>query len=130
MEGLASLPAGLDLPLAPESDAAAAQGVYDLRGLLRAEGDDLLLDVRAVGTRGEGEVTTHRIPLALVSSVDFVRGWLGTRLEIRPRMLAAFDGVPGVTDDVLVLRVARRDRALASQWATALSFALLERGTD
>lgn len=126
MEALPSLPVRLDASFSDESDDRGG-GVYEHRGLLRAEGDALVLEARGVGALGEGDVEAHRVPLDDVSAVELTAGWLRARLVLRPRRLGAFDGVPGVSRDALVLRVARRDRALASRWATALSLALLDR---
>lgn len=92
------------------------------------DGDALVLEIRPLGTTGEAEVETFRIPLADVSEVEFVRGWTRQRLVLRPTRLAAFSGLPGVRNDRLELTVARRDRDRASQWAAALVLALLERG--
>ena len=110
-----------------EPSTLTAYAVYEHRGLLRAEGDAVVLDVRPAGAEGEGDIVTHRVALADVSDVAFRVGWWRTRLELRPRRLAAFEGLAGLVRDALELRVGRRDRALASRWATALSLALLDR---
>ena len=123
MESLPSLP----VRLGDEWSLEDGPGVYEHRGLLRAEGADLVLDLRPVDAHGEGDVETHRVALADVSEATLRAGWWRTRIEIRPRRLGAFDGVPGVVRDALVLRVGRGDRGLASRWVTALSLALLER---
>jgi hypothetical protein len=127
MEALPSLPVRLFAPFTLEESRMTAAGVYEHRGLLRAEGGALVLDLRPVEIDGEGDVETHRVPLADVSEVAFHEGWWRTRLVLRPRRLAAFDGVPGLVRDALVLKVRRGDRGLASRWATALSLALLDR---
>lgn len=91
-------------------------------GLLRAEADGLVFEVRP---QHESEVSAIHVPLADVSEVELKSSWVRTRLILRPRRLAAFEGL--LAAGTLSLSVARRDRDLASSWATALSFALLDR---
>ena len=122
MERLPSLP----FELAP-SIQATQEGTIGLRGLLHAEGADVLLDVRPIHPLGEGEVETHRFPLSALSAVEFKTGWFSSRLILRPRRLGAFDALPAFEPEALALRVRRADRALASRWATEISLALLDR---
>lgn len=127
MEALPSLPVELLVPTTYGEGTSAAQGVYAGRGVLRADADVLVLDVRPIGSVGAADVESYRIPLAAVSQVEFVSSWVRTRLVLRPRHLAAFADLTGVQGDALTLKVARRERALASRWATELSLALLAR---
>jgi hypothetical protein len=124
VEALPSLPVRVDTT---QSMELIGEGVFGARGLLRAEGDGLVLDLRLETGWEAGPAASHRIALADVSEVDFASNVFRTRLTLRPRRLAAFEGIPGAERGPLALRVARRDRALASRWATALSLALLER---
>lgn len=125
MSLLASLPS---LPVRLDVQAAAmSTGVYGASGLVRSDGADLVIETRPITASGEGEVETYRLALDDVSDVELKAGWTRTRLVLRPRRLTAVEGLPGVSDGHLVLKVARRNRDLASRWATALSLALAER---
>ena len=127
MEALPSLPFRIAGHQLLHDAGMTVSAAYQIRGLLRAEGDVLVFDTRRVDHEGPGDVETHRVPLADVSEVAFRSGLFRTRLVLRPRRLAAFEDVPSASPDALVLPVARKDRALASRWATALSLALLDR---
>lgn len=127
MESLPSLPFRIAGHQLVHEAGVTVTAAYQLHGLLRAEGDALVIDTRRADHEGAGDVETHRVPIADVSEVALRSGVFRTRLVLRPRRLAAFEGVPSASSEALVLPIARADRALASRWATTLSLALLDR---
>jgi hypothetical protein len=127
MEALPSLPFRIAGHHLVHEGGVTVSAAYQLHGLLRVEGGDLVIDTRWVGHEGASEVETHRVPVADVSEVEYRSGMFRTRLVLRPRRLAAFEDVPSASPESLVLPIARADRALASRWATTLSLALLDR---
>lgn len=74
-----------------------------------------------VGTvHEEYPVETLEIPVDWIASLEVVGGWWLPRVRLRARRLDAFEGIPGAEPGRLMLVIARRDRTLASGFATAL----------
>lgn len=69
-------------------------------------------------------------PLAIDISVDVLAdatvlgAWWRPRVELRARYLDAFANVPGARPGRLILRIARRDRALAKRLVASLRAAI------
>jgi hypothetical protein len=111
---------------------------YRVHGLLHLDEDILTFEwstslrverVSFAGVEVDDDVTEPEfleIPVAWIAEARVTGGWWAPRLRLRGRRLDAFDGVPGADLGKLVLRIARRDRALAAAMAAALTPALLK----
>jgi hypothetical protein len=101
-------------------------GLVKCEGMLRDEGDDLVLEYQTKEALFGGVLKTKvqeaRIPREILSSVRLEKTWFGlrTRLVIQSSRMAPVDHVPGMSRGRLVLRVAARDRAAAEQLVAAL----------
>ena len=99
-------------------------------GVLRLEADALVIEFRETTTslttlaEDPGAVRELRIPLDDVEAVEAERRWWSGRLRIRTRTLAVMQDIPGATGNECVLRVRRRDRSMAREFAVATSLML------
>ena len=85
-------------------------------GVLRLEGDDLILEFRLTTTSmrtlksESGDVREARIPLADIESMEVSRRWpWGAKLRIRTRTLLAMQNVFGAKGNQFVVPVRRAD---------------------
>ena len=96
-------------------------GLAECSGLLRDEGDDLVLEYQSkealIGDMLRSSVRQARIPRELLASIVLKKTWLGfkTQLVIRTTTLAPLANVPGMDKGVLVLQVAKNDREAAER---------------
>lgn len=61
------------------------------------------------------------LPFDRIAGAWVIGGWWWPRLELRARALEDWEGVPGARGVTLVLRLARRDRALAEAIASQIT---------
>ena len=106
---------------------------YRVDGLLLLTGDGLRfewdetrtserLSLERTGTDVEEyALEPLELPFDRLGGAWLIGGWWWPRLELRARALEDWDGVPGARGVTLVLRVARRDRALARAIAAQLT---------
>ncbi|HEX5727422.1 MAG TPA: hypothetical protein VFX98_18260 [Longimicrobiaceae bacterium] len=105
-----------------------------VQGLLRLEADDLVLEFREAVTRystmrtKQGPVRTLRLPFAEIAGVELRRGFFGgATLVVRSRRMQPLDALPNADAGEVRLKIARRDRALAEEFAISLRHELAER---
>ncbi len=123
----------------PGKDTLNLQGVrsswYRVHGLLHFDGEIVTLEwtvtrhleqVSLSGVRVQDdaeEPTLLELPLELIADARVTGGWLVPRFRLRARRLNAFDGAPGAGEGTLILKIARRDRAIAHAMAASLAAA-------
>jgi hypothetical protein len=73
---------------------------------------------------------TVELPAALITEARLTGGWWAPRLRLRARRLDAFDALPAAAPGAIVLRIARRDRALAMAMVEALDSSHLPKPTQ
>lgn len=123
-----------------EGDVTAMTGSMSaervIRGLLRLEGDDVVLQFRVLdhvldftGLRGgtgesteAGEAQEIRVPLSRLGDVR-MRGWWWGKLTLTSTDLTTFEDL-GSHDGRVTLTIPRRMKADAADFATALAFKL------
>jgi hypothetical protein len=101
-------------------------GLADCHGLLRGEGDCLVLEYQ-VQDRLLGLIRRRpravRLPLAQLESVELQRrGWFGARtaLVIKAKSLMSLADVPGSRQGQVELAIAPKDWAAAQQFVAGL----------
>lgn len=121
----------------PGSDTLGLEGARSVsvrvEGLLRVEGASLRVEWRIVRHVEQVSLTSIDvndestpiesidIPIDEIADARLTGGWWAPRLRMRARKLDAFDGVPGAGPGTIMLRIARRDRRLATTLADALA---------
>lgn len=96
-------------------------------GILRLEGAALVLECETqddVLHVLKSEVKQWTLPLPEVESCTFRPGWFRPTIELSVRSLGLVRDVPGAEQGKLVLRLARRDRPLASSLVSNVNLAL------
>lgn len=106
-----------------------------VRGLLRLEEDELILEFResfldyTTGKmeQSETEIRSLSVPLEQIASLEFRRHWLLLgRIVLETHSLRALEGLPNASSGKLVLRVAYRDRDRARELCAAAGSALAD----
>ncbi len=101
-------------------------GLAETRGLISNEADRLRLQFQIqdslVGVI-KSDVGQIDIPLADVASVELENSWFGlvTELVIQVTRIDLVKSLPGMTQGRLVLKVARKDRRAAANFARELA---------
>ncbi len=109
-------------------------GLAQCSGLLRDEGDDLVLEYQTkealIGDMIRSSVKQARIPRDLIASMVLKKPWLGlkTQLVIRMTSMAPLADVPRMSKGELVLDVAKNDREAAERLVADFARALNRRG--
>ena len=130
------VPFGLPLPGRDTLDFEGARSEWHrVQGLLHLEGDSITFEwsttqhvehVSLSGVHIDDEATPPEllsVPVAWIGEARVAGGWWAPRLILRARRLDAFDGMPGAVLGTVVLRIARRDRAIAAAMVAALTAA-------
>jgi hypothetical protein len=105
------------------------RAIVATKGVVRLDVDALVIEFRetttSLNTLAEepGTVREIRIPLDDLASVEVGGRW-AVRLRIRTRTLAVLQEMPGATGNECALRVRRRDRSVAREFAVATSLTL------
>jgi hypothetical protein len=87
------------------------KGWITISGVLRMEQGGIVLEYRtSVATLERSEISQRSISLDDLTRVDYRRGIFGAKLILQAKSLAVFDGMPGSSEDRLVLGITRRDR--------------------
>lgn len=98
------------------------------QGRVAFGGASLMLELDTL-VGDEGDRTTRKVVIGVeeFATCRYRRGLLHDRILLRTSSLAALGGVPGALEDMVVLRVARRDRDAAAALVERLRVALEER---
>ena len=88
------------------------KGWITISGVLRMEPGNVVLEYRTSFVE-QSDIIERSISLDDLTRVDYRRGVFGAKLILQARSLAVFDGMPGTSEDRLVLGIARRDRPAA-----------------
>ncbi len=110
---------------------------HRVEGLLRLGDSSLTIEwaqtteVTEVGWNVETTRETRppelvRLPLAHLAEVELRDRWWRPRLELRATAITALASIPGAAGGRLVLRLARRDRAIAAELVANIRLALAE----
>jgi hypothetical protein len=104
-----------------EDDAPATVGRVAFGGV------SLMLELDATRS-SDGDRTTRKVLIGIeeFATCRYKRGLLHDRILLRTNSIAALGGVPGALEDMVVLRIARRDREQAEALVDRLSTALAE----
>lgn len=137
-------PVPFRLPL-PGRDTLGFEGArsvwYRIYGLLHFDGETLtfawsairhLEQVSLAGVSIRDDALPPELvelPAAVISEARLTGGWWAPRLRLRARQLDAFDALPAAAPGAIVLRIARRDRALATAMVEALDSSRLTHPT-
>jgi hypothetical protein len=123
----------------PQSEELTATSMVEERvqGLLGLEDGEVVLQFQLTTTEtrldglsvnvDSGDVEERRFPLADMASASS-SGWWTRKIHLVANDMTLFEGIPGARGERLILKVARRNRALADDLVTALSFALSDLG--
>jgi hypothetical protein len=138
-----AVPFSLSLPKEAAVDGAGVQSkVYQVRGMVRLDGDRLTLEwsgsVEIVEVRGKGGVRTLRqsvpaqrlvLPVSRIASFEPRSRWWKPYVELRTDSIAPLELVPTASAGRVMLRIARSDwgatRDLASHVQLAMADAAL-----
>lgn len=104
-------------------------GLVDVEGIVRVDGEELVLDLRIVdGLVGmlKSRPNEVRIPLKHVEALEYKGGFFRGKLRLRVRNLEYLMSVPGSDGAEVVLKCKRRYRRLAHEFATLVTLRLLE----
>ena len=134
-----AIPFFIRQPGTSESDLLSARSSRsEIRGLARFDDRALVLEwseqvqvsesgpTRArtyVEEAGQGTCT---IPLGSLQAAELHGGWWRPRLEIMTTTMVDVAAMPGASAGRVVLRIARRDRALAREFSTEIRLALAD----
>lgn len=88
------------------------KGWITISGILRLEPGRVVLEYRTSFVE-QSDIIERSISLDDLMRADYRRGIFGAKLILQAKSLAVFDGMPGTSEDRLVLGIARRDRAAA-----------------
>ena len=100
------------------------QGLGAAEGLVRLDGDAIVVEYH---TRDKvlgmlrSALRTHRVPLSLIDSVEFRRGWCGGRVRLRVDSMQALEGLAFYSPGILDLAIARKDREIAAALVGAVN---------
>jgi hypothetical protein len=87
------------------------KGWITISGILRLEPGVIVLEYRtSFATLEQSDIIERFISLDDLTRVDYRRGVFGAKLILQAKSLAVFDGMPGTSEERLVLGIARRDR--------------------
>ena len=128
------LPFRLPLPGRDTLGFDGARSVwYRIHGLLHFDGNTLTFEWSAMRHLEQVSFTgvsvrddtlppeLVELPATLITEARLTGGWWAPRLRLRARHLDAFDALPAAAPGAIVLRIARRDRALAAAMVEALN---------
>lgn len=85
------------------------KGWLTISGVLRMEPGGFVLEYRTSFVE-QSQIIQRSISLDDLTRVDYRRGIFGAKLILQAKSLAVFDGMPGTSEDRLVLGIARRYR--------------------
>jgi hypothetical protein len=119
----------------------ARDTIRRVEGLLRLAGSSLTIEwsqtteVTEVGWSVETNRETLppefvRLPLAHLAEIELHDRWWWPRLELRTTALSALASVPGAAGGRLLLRLARRDRAIAAELVANVRLAQAEQALE
>ncbi len=104
------------------------KGWIFIGGVLRVEPGGIVLEYRtSLASLEQSEIKLRSIALDQLTRVDYRRGIFSAKLILQARSLAVFDGMPGSSEDRLVLSIARRDGPTAKVIGWELGTALENR---
>lgn len=92
------------------------EGIWDYVGLLKLEGDNLVLQYRGQeGITGSSFTGTkhHDMPLAKIDDIEMKFGIGGPTLYVTPNDLLVANKIPGMEQGKILIKFARADRAKA-----------------
>ncbi|NNG16398.1 MAG: hypothetical protein HKM89_07950 [Gemmatimonadales bacterium] len=104
MAGIQSVPFSIEPEL---SDIR--KGWITITGVLRMDRGNVVLEYRTSFVE-QSDIIERSISLDDLTRVEYRRGIFGAKLILQAKSLAVFDGMPGTSEDRLVLGIARRDR--------------------
>jgi hypothetical protein len=104
------------------------EGSSSTIGRVSFGGASLMLELDTSHGEDDGDRTTRKVLIGIeeFAAVRYKRGLLHDRILLRTASLAALGGVPGALEDMVVLRVARRDRGQAEALVGRLRHVLAE----
>lgn len=117
-------------PTVPVMLASSWGGLASNSGLLRFEGDQLVLEFESkdeVFQMLRSGIKRINLPLAELGGCEWKAGWWGGDIEISVRKLELLQGVAGASQGRVNLRVARKDRDRALGLASNVELALAQR---
>jgi len=123
MADIQSLPFTIDPELAD-----IRKGWITIGGVLRVEPGRVVLEYRtSIATLEQSEIKMRSIELDQLTRVDYRRGIFSAKLILLAKSLTVFEGMPGSSEDRLVLSIARRDAPTAKVIGWELGTALENR---
>lgn len=119
----------LNVPFTIEPELAdIRKGWITISGVLRVQPGAVVLEYRtSIATLEQSDILERTVPLDDLISVVYRRGIFSAKVILRAKSLAVFDGVPGCSEDRLVLTIARPDRPTAKAIAWDLASTLENR---
>ena len=105
------------------------EGMAETEGMARIEGDHLRLEFRtrdAILGVVRSELKEIDIPLAELATAEYKKGFFGAKVFLRGRMLKVLDPVPGSKAGEVSLRIARKHREDAEQFALGVALRIAE----
>jgi tRNA A-37 threonylcarbamoyl transferase component Bud32 len=119
--GMSEQAAGRAAPIVPFMIPDVHWSGAVARGLLRREGDHLVLECEVVGVLGRRSGFTEvKIPLRDIGSLTWAGGWGSSQVVLTVSRLSVLRKVPGSLQGRVRLLIAREDREVAKQFVAAL----------
>ena len=123
MADIQTLPFTIDPELAD-----IRKGWITIGGVLRVEPGRVVLEYRtSIATLEQSEIKMRSLELDQLTRVDYRRGIFSAKLILQAKSLTVFEGMPGSSEDRLVLSIARRDAPTAKVIGWELGTALENR---
>lgn len=99
-------------------------GFANAHGLLRLADGCLVVEFEVKDAMAGLIKAQHKVslPIAVVDDVQFLRGWFGGKLRVRVADLTALDEISWRTGHEFEVKVRRRDRELAAEFAEAVAW--------
>ncbi len=107
----------------------AFEGFATTEGLLSIDEDNLILEFKTkdsfIGLI-QSEIKRIEIPLSILTGFEFQPKWFSNKIVVRTKKLEPLDSIPGSKQGVAKLSVQRKDRAIASEFASFVSLFISE----
>ncbi|RUL88244.1 hypothetical protein [Tautonia sociabilis] len=96
---------------------------HEIKGLLRLEDEDLVLEYRIVqwGCLPKARVREARLPREVITAMTLRKGWFRDVLAIQTSSLRSWEEFPGAVDGRARLIVGKEDRETARELVALLS---------
>lgn len=106
-----------------------SQGFRVARGLLSLVGEELLFEFQVTDAFLElfnSDVEEVRIGLSDLQSVEYRKGWFGSKIVLEVRSLRVLEDIPGTEGAECVLKIKRKNRIDAEKLVSRIRLTISE----